>query len=91
VPQRLIWVRHLLSIYSKYKQKKQIYNKMDHDEQERTRVDQGNGMGRAALLPIDVIIYVSQLMVACSVLGFSGFMLHQGGGDCEKSSPYLGQ
>jgi hypothetical protein len=46
--------------------------------------------GRAALLPIDIIIYVSQLMVACSVLGFSGFMLHQGGGDCEKSSPYLG-
>jgi hypothetical protein len=65
---------------------------MEHDEQERQYEDQGNNEWRSCCFTADrhVIIYVSQLMVACSVLGFSGFMLHQGGGDCEKSSPYLG-
>jgi hypothetical protein len=61
---------------------------MDHDERVPVRVGSRNNGGRAALLPIDVIIYVSQLMVYSA---FVFTMLHQGGGDCEKSSPYLGQ
>jgi hypothetical protein len=60
---------------------------MDHDEQDPSTSRSRNNGGRAALLPIDVIIYVSQLMVYSAYV-FT--MLHQGGGDCEKSSPYLG-
>jgi hypothetical protein len=67
---------------------------MEHDDQERQYdAEQGNSNEwRSCCFTADrhVIVYVSQLMVACSVLGFSGFMLHMGNGDCEKSSPYLG-
>jgi hypothetical protein len=67
-------------------------SKMENEEEHQYNADHGNNEWRSCCFTADrhVIVYVSQLLVACSVLGFSGFMLHMGDGDCEKSSPYLG-
>jgi len=36
------------------------------------------------------VVYIGQILFSFAVLSFSGLMLYNADGSCEKSSPYIG-
>lgn len=61
------------------------------DKKQET-IDENDGHWKSCCLQVDrqMVVYFGQLAFSFAILAFSGVMLYEAKGSCEKSSPYIG-